>query len=98
MQTKSICNLPGLRFKSFKTESQRIQDTLKKMAELDLVPSPELKIQYRKRVAQNDINPVFRFKPKTDSERVIDYIRNGGLSLVQELKTLKELTCVFVNI
>ena len=62
------------------------------------MPLPETKIKYRERISKGDINPVFRFKPKTDSERVIDYIRNGGFTQLQSSKTVDELEYTLYNI
>ena len=63
-----------------------------KSAEIyDAVPLPKEKVQFRKRVAECDINPALRFKPKTDAERVIDFIKGGAYLELQNTEVLKQI-------
>ena len=90
-RTRSKYAEPGFRFKSFQSEYQRKKNAMEHVADLDIVPNPDKKIEYRQRVPDNDINPVIRFQPRNDSERVIDYIRNGGFFPLQGVNTSNEL-------
>lgn len=50
---------------------------------LDIIPILKKEDSERKRVYEKEIGPEFRFQPKTNQERVSDFIQKGGYSQIQ---------------
>lgn len=82
---------PSIRINYHGSEKERILETLKDRKLLDTIPSTQNIILYRKREPEKDICPALRFKPKNDTERIIDYIKSNGYFRLQSIKIQNEL-------
>ena len=67
---------------------------MKYNAIFDSVPRPP-EVIFRKRAADKDIVPPLKFKPRNNTERIADYIRNEGLSQLQSSVILNDLRLSF---
>jgi hypothetical protein len=71
---------------------------VKNAAMLDHVPFSPRPLVLRRRVVEKEIGPTFRFQPKTDSERVIDFIEKGGFAPLQTSAFLHETEYVALRL
>ena len=92
-KTKEKSSVHDFRF-SYKDSAERTKDKIKKAEIFDTVPSPP-KFIFRKWLTKKSEAPSFRFQPKTNQERVLDYINKRGFSQLQVPSVLNEIEFIF---
>ena len=83
---------PEFRFNTYISEKDRVKESIKNASILDSVPIPKRRFEYRERIISKEISPAFRFQPHDNSERVIDFIRENGISQLQTPKVFSDIT------